>query len=433
MLPACRTEGDGVAIPIFDLLPSDGEDFMDELRTFQSAFHDCFSRRESREHFFDYMVGQLSPLERKSIEPMALGVAGANIRGMQRFISDVVWDELQMRWNYHHLVANEMGAGDGVLIFDETGFVKKGIDSAGVARQYCGPLGKVENCQVGVFTGYASRHGYALVEQRLFLPDVWFSDAYGARRRQCQVPDELTFQSKPQLAAAMLKAIVAEGLLPFGYLVADCLYGSSPEFLDAVDACVGVTALVAIPGESRCWRQRPQSEEIPYRYQGQERSKRVVVGAEQKPTTVAALAASLPASSWYRRRVSEGTKGAIAYEFARQRVTLSKAGLPDRTVWLVIKRTWGAEPRYAYAISNAPRSTPLSTFVWLSGRRWAIEQCFEECKGEVGMDHYEVRKYPGWHHHMLMSMLAHFFLWHLKLGLGKKSACANGVAATEVA
>ena len=159
----------------------------------------------------------------------------------------------------------------------------------------------------------------------------------------------------------------------------------------------------------------------------------MVVGAEQKPTTVAALAASLPASSWYRRRVSEGTKGAIAYEFARQRVTLSKAGLPDRTVWLVIKRTLGAEPRYAYAISNAPRSTPLSTFVWLSGRRWAIEQCFEECKGEVGMDHYEVRKYPGWHYHMLMSMLAHFFLWHLKLGLGKKSACANGVAATDVA
>jgi SRSO17 transposase len=101
-------------------------------------------------------------------------------------------------------------------------------------------------------------------------------------------------------------------------------------------------------------------------------------------------------------------------------------------VWLVIKRTLGAEPRYAYAISNAPRSTPLSTFVWLSGRRWAIEQCFEECKGEVGMDHYEVRKYPGWHHHMLMSMLAHFFLWRLKLALGKKSARVDGVAAAHV-
>ena len=148
--------------------------------------------------------------------------------------------------------------------------------------------------------------------------------------------------------------------------------------------------------------------------------------------TVAALAARLPASRWYRRKVSEGTKGPIEYEFARQRVTLSKGGLPDRTVWLVIKRTLGAEPRYTYAISNAPRSTPLSTFVWLSGRRWAIEQCFEECKGEVGMAHYEVRKYAGWHHHMRMSMLAHFFLWQLKLRMGKKSACLDGFPAPDV-
>jgi SRSO17 transposase len=433
MLPACRTEGDGFATPTFEVLPSDVEGFMDELRTFQSAFHDCFSRSEPREHFFDYMVGQFSSLERKSIEPMALEVAGGNIRGLQRFISDGVWDEDQMRWIYHHLVADEMGAGDGVLIFDETGLVKKGTDSAGVARQYCGPLGKVENCQVGVFTGYATRHGYALVDQRLFLPEVWFSEVYNTRRRKCQVPDELTFQSKPQLAAAMLRGIVAEGLLPFRYIVADCLYGNSPEFLDALEACVGVTALVAIPGESRCWRRRPQSEDKKYRYKGQERSKRVVVGPDQGPTTVAAFAANLPASSWSRRKVSEGTKGPIAYEFTRQRVTLSKGGLPDRTVWLVIKRTLGTEPRYAYAISNAPISTPLSTFVWLSGRRWAIEQCFAESKGEVGMDQYEVRKYPGWHHHRLMSMLAHFFLWRLKLRMGEKSARANGVAAADVA
>ena len=185
MLPACRTEGDGFATPTFEVLPSDVEGFMDELRTFQSAFHDCFSRSEPREHFFDYMVGQFSSLERKSIEPMALEVAGGNIRGLQRFISDGVWDEDQMRWIYHHLVAEEMSAGDGVLIFDETGFVKKGTVSAGVALQYCGPLGKVDNCQVGVFTGYATRHGYALVDQRLFLPEVWFSEAHSARRCKC--------------------------------------------------------------------------------------------------------------------------------------------------------------------------------------------------------------------------------------------------------
>src|SRR6266571_2013427 len=374
MLPACRTEGERFAIPMFALESSDVEGFMDALQEFQSIFHDCFTRSEPRAHFFDYMVGQCSKLERKSIEPMALQVEGGCIRGMQRFISDAVWDEEQMRWNYHHLVADEMGDPDGVLMFDETGFIKKGKDSVGVARQYCGSLGKVENCQVGVFAGYASRHGYALVDKRLFLPEVWFTEVYTARRATCQVPTALTFQSKPQLAATMLQAIVHAGLVPFKYVVADCLYGNSPDFLDAVDACVGVTTFVAIPSETRCWLQRPQTEDKTYTYKGDVRSKRVMVATNTAPSSVAALAASLPASSWYQRTVSEGTKGPIAYAFARQRVTLCKDGLPDRTVWLVIKRTMGAEPLYSYYISNAPASTPLRIFVWLSGLRWAVEQ-----------------------------------------------------------
>jgi len=150
------------------------------------------------------------------------------------------------------------------------------------------------------------------------------------------------------------------------------------------------------------------------------RAKRVVVAVDHAPCTVATLAVNLPASRWYRRKVSEGTKGPIESAFARQRVTRCQEGLPERPVWLVIMRTVGATPVYSYSISNAPASTPWRTFVWLSGVRWAIEQCFEETKTELGMDHYEVRKYPGWHHHILISMLAHFFLWHLKLRLGKK-------------
>jgi len=402
---------------------------MDELWAFQSAFHDCFTRSEPRAHFFDYMVGQFSPLARKSIEPMALHVEGGTIRGLQRFISDVGWDEEQMRWNYHQLVADELGEPDGVLMFDETGFVKKGKDSVGVARQYCGTLGKVEHCQVGVFAGYASRKGYTLVDKRLFLPEGWFTEAYAARRTKCRVPPEVTFQSKPQLAATMVQAIVRGGLLPCKYVVADCLYGNSPDFLDAVDACVGVTTFVAIPADTRCWLQCPRTEDKTYIYKGDVRAKRVVVAPHNAPRSVAAVAASLPASSWYQRTVSEGTKGPITYAFARQRVTLCKDGLPERTVWLVIKRTVEADPAYSYYISNAPVSTPLRTFVWLSGLRWAVEQCFEESKTELGMAHYEVRTYPGWHHHMLTTMLAHCFLWHLKLRLGKKSPSPYCVAA----
>jgi SRSO17 transposase len=388
---------------------------------FHEQFRHCFLRSEPREHFFNYMVGQFSALERKSIEPMALEVAGGNVRGMQRFISHDVWKEDDMRQTYQGLVADEMGDPDGVLMFDESGFVKKGKESVGVARQYCGSLGKVENCQVGVFAAYASRHGYALVDKRLFLPEAWFGEDDADRRVKGNVPDEVTLQTKPQLAVEMLRAIRREGRLPFKYSVADCLYGNRPDFLDAVDACVGVTALVAIPSETRGWLLAPQTQDKAYRYKGEVRSKPVVVGPYPAACTVAALAASLPASSWYQRRVSEGTKGPIEYAFARKRVTLWKEGLPARTVWLVIKRTLGAEPSYSYYISNAPASTPWRTFVWLSGVRWAVEQCFEEGKTELGMAHYEVRQYPGWHHHILSTMLAHFFLWRLKVRLGKKS------------
>src|SRR5262244_1829627 len=433
MLPESRTPDEAFAIPRFELTPRDVEGFLDELQTFHDHFRSCFARSEPRGHFFNYMVGQFSALERKSIEPMALEVAGGNVRGMQRFISDNIWDEDKMRQTYHGLVAAEMGDPEGVLIVDESGFVKKGKESVGVARQYCGSLGKVEHCQVGVFAAYASRHGYALVDKRLFMPEPWFGEDYAERRHKCQVPEELRFHTKPQLAAEMVTAICSEGRLPFKYVVADCLYGNSPDFLDAIDACVGVTALVSIPAETRCWLQRPLTTEKTYTYKGEGRAKRVVAPATQAPVTVEALAQSFASSCWYRRTVSEGTKGPIVYEFARKRVTLSKEGLPDRTGWLVSKRTLGASPTYSYYFSNAPASTPLRLFVWLSGVRWAIEQGFEETKTELGMAHYEVRKYPGWHHHILTCMLAHFFLWHLQIRLGKNSPGADGVTGADLA
>ncbi len=236
-----------------------------------------------------------------------------------------------------------------------------------MARQYCGTLGKVENSQVGVFAAYASRHGYALVDKRLFMPVAWFGEDYAERRVKCDVPDEVVFQSKPQLAVEMLRVIRREGRLPFKYVVADCLYGNSPTFLDALDACVGVTALVSIPAESRCWLQRPATLDKTYTYKGEVRTKRVLAPSAKVALTVEALAQGLRPHVWYRRKVSEGSKGPIEYEFARKRVTLCKEGLPDRTVWPVMKRSLGANPSCWYYISNAPESAPLRLFVWLSG------------------------------------------------------------------
>jgi len=429
MLPACRTEGDLYAIPAFSIEERDVEGFIEELRGFHGEFRECFSRSEPRENFFRYMVGQLSELEKKSIEPIALKVEQGAVRSMQRAVSDAIWDEDIMLAKYRSMVNEDMGDPKGVLIFDETGFLKKGDDSVGVAKQYCSGIGKVENCQVGVFAAYASPHGYGLLDKRIFVPEKWFSEDYALRREKCKVPEALEFRTKPELAAEMFHAIESEGTVPFKYVVADCVYGNSPEFIDAVQSCVGKTYFVSIPSETKCWLEMPITMEKEYKYRGKKRSKMVLEKTEKKPISVATVAKNINRHFWYRRKVSEGTKGPIEYEFTKRRVVLSRNGLPTKTLWLIIRRTLGPNPTYRYYGSNAPLSTPLKTFVWLSGMRWPIEQCFEETKTELGMDQYEVRKYTGWNHHILTSMLAHFFLWHLKIRLGEKSTSHYAVAA----
>src|SRR5271169_1148831 len=187
MLPKCRTEGDLYSVPKFEVVAKDIEGFTDELRAFHHNFADCFSRSEPRENFFRYMTGQFSGLERKSIEPMALHIEGANVRALQRFVSDVVWDQELILTKYHKMVNEDMGDPEAALIFDETSFPKKGDESVGVVRQYCGSLGKIDNCQVGVFAAYASPHGYALLDRRLFIPERWFSSQFLEKKKKCEV------------------------------------------------------------------------------------------------------------------------------------------------------------------------------------------------------------------------------------------------------
>jgi SRSO17 transposase len=416
-------------VPKFDLGKDDVKDFSNELKGFHEQFYDCFQRSESREHFFNYMAGQFSELERKSIEPIALAIKDGNVRALQRFVSDAPWDDNKMITKYRTFVNDDLGSPNGALIFDESGFVKKGQDSIGVAHQYCGTVGKVDNCQVGVFAGYVSQYGYSLVDKRLFLPEKWFTEAYFERRKKCKLPSDAVFRTKPELAVEILNEVVKENVLPFKYVLADSIYGISPEFISAVEALPDKTYFVSVPKDTQCWLQRPMTISKEYRWGGQTRTKTFLADPESKPLVVEDLARNINDYFWYRRQVSEGTKGPIIYEFTRRRVILSVAGLPKKTVWLLIRRTLGDDPKYSFFISNASSSTRLKTLVWLSGLRWAIEQCFEETKTELGMDHYEVRKFPGWHHHMLTCMLAHFFLWHLKIRMGKKSTFHYSVAA----
>ena len=375
------------------------------------------------------MAGQFSDQERKSIEPIALNVEDGKVRSMQRAVSDAAWDEERLLDKYRSLVDEDLGDRDGVLIFDESGFGKKGNDSAGVARQYNGNIGKVDNCQVGVFAAYASRHGYALVDKRLFAPEKWFEEEYGERRKKCKMPEALGFKSKPELAVEMLEEISGQNKLPYKYVAADSLYGNSPEFIKALEKMDDKIYFVSVTKDAQVFLKQPITRGKSYKYKGEMRTREALEDTADKPISVSELAENLNDYFWYKRKVSEGTKGPIVYEFSRRAVIMSKGGMPDRMVWLVMRRTIEESPAYSFFISNAPAATRLQTFVWLSGIRWAIEQCFEETKSELGMDQYEVRKFPGWNHHMLTCMLAHFFLWHLKIRLGKKSACHYFVAA----
>jgi len=429
MLPVTRCNEHLYSVPKFDLGKGNIKNFMNELSGFHEQFADCFQRSESREHFFNYMSGQFSPIERKSIEPIALALKDGNVRALQRFVSDAPWDDAKMIYKYRSQVNDDLGSPDGALIFDESGFVKKGQDSIGVGRQYCGTIGKVDNCQVGVFAAYASANGYSLIDKQLFIPKKWFTDDYRHRRKKCKLPEDTVFRTKPQLAVHMLDAIVKENVLPFKYVLADSLYGISPEFIGAVEALTGKTYFVSVPIDTLCWLKRPTTITREYVWGGKTRTKTVLVDPNSKPISVEELAKNINDYFWYRRKVSEGTKGPIVYEYTRRRIILSAAGLPQKTVWLLIRRTLAEEPKYSFFISNASASTKLKTLIWLSGLRWAIEQCFEETKTELGMDHYEVRKFTGWHHHMLTCMLAHFFLWHLKIRLGKKSTSYYAIAA----
>lgn len=429
MLPTIRHDEYLYPVPKLDIDRQDVENFMTELSGYNDHFADCFQRSESREHLSKYMAGKFCSLERKSIEPIALALEDGNVRAMQRFISDTSWDSEKMITKYRSLVNTDLGHPDGALIFDESGFIKKGQDSVGVARQYSGAAGKVENCQVGVFAAYVSEQGYSLVDKRLFIPENWFGENFLERRTKCLLPPETVFKTKPQLAVEMLHVITQEDILPYKYVLADSVYGVSPDFIRAVEALPDKTYFVSIPKTTLCWSKEPVSITKTYQWGGKTRTKTTLVDPGSKPISVDKLVRNINDYFWYRRTVSEGSKGPIVYEFTRCRITLAAEGIPIKTVWLLVRRAVDDKSRYDFFISNAPVNTKLKTFVWLSGLRWAIEQCFEETKSDLGLDHYEVRKFPGWHHHMLTTMMAHFFLWHLKIRLGKKSTIYYDIAA----
>ena len=326
MLPEIRQTDYLYEVPKFELDLNDILGFAEELKGFHENFADCFHRSESRDNFFRYMSGQLSQLERKSIEPIAIAMEGGKVRAMQRFVSDAPWDDENIECKYRSLVSEDLGHPDGAIIFDESGFVKKGDDSIGVARQYCGTVGKVENSQTGVFAAYTSVYGYALVDKRLYIPEQWFTEDYSERRKKCKLPSDVEFKTKPQLAVDMLQDIAKQGQIPFRYVLADSVYANSPEFVEAIESLIGVTYLLQAPEDTLCWLKNPCTITKSFKYNGQMRTKKILSGQTKEPISIKSFAAGLNNFFWYRRKVSEGTKGPIEYEFTKRRIVTLSCG-----------------------------------------------------------------------------------------------------------
>jgi SRSO17 transposase len=381
--------------PECNLTDQDVEQFVEELEHYARLFEPAFCRREQWKWGQVYLQGSLGDTPRKTAERIALEL-GENVRDLQHFIGQSPWQKEPAVVIHQGLIARTLGEVDGVLLIDESGVVKQGQDSVGVAAQYCGAVGKVANCQVGVHLGYVSRQGYSLVDSQLFVPEAWFDEAHAARRKACGLPEALTFQTKPEIGLALLQAAVErnaqapENALPFQWVAADELCGDAPAFRDGV-AALQKWYFTEIKCTTQVWLTRPEVYLPAWKGHGRHPSRLRLRNPSEKALTVQKVVAQVPPPGWTRAIIKEGSKGPIVCDFAFLRVLENRAGLPGAEVWLVIRRNLADLTEIRFYFSNAPADLPVLELVRLSGMRWPVEIIFEESKGEIGLDHYETR------------------------------------------
>lgn len=393
-----------------------------ELDQYYRRFAPLFQRKAQAHWTQKYLEGQLLELERKSIEPMATALAGGNIQAMQQVISDSPWSDEAVIEVHQDLVAQTLGRPDGVLILDGCDFPKQGRDSVGVARQYCGALGKVANCQASVVLVYASEVGFTLVDRHLYLPEEWFRPESRERWQRCGIPETVTFRTRPELGAEMIRTVCERGVLPFRWVAMDEGFGKSPNLLTQIQA-ENRWFFAEIPRITRAWRQRPNVVSPTLGSRGRPPTRAHL--APQAPTAqrVDDLAAALPRTAWHTFIIHEGSKGPVQVEIAAVRVVMAEDDLPGRDEWLVVRRRHAQQPRAAWKFyrSNAPADVSLKTLARMTAWRWPVETVIEECKGELGFDHYEVRSWRGWQHHTTLTLLAHHFLVRLRVQMGHEA------------
>jgi SRSO17 transposase len=399
--------------PEWKLAEEDIYQMVDELERYYQDFEPAFERYDQAAHGWVYLKGLLSDLPRKVTERIALRF-GVNVRSLQHFIGQSPWSREGILQRHQAQVVETLGEEDGVILVDESGMVKQGQHSVGVARQWCGSVGKVANSQVGVYLGYASRKGHSFLDARLYMPEEWFEEKHQVPRQMCGVPKELSYQTKPEIALALLEHALERSALPFHWVAADELYGDSPVFRDGI-AAMDKWYFVEVRCTTRIWLERPEVGVPTWKGRGRRPTRIRLRNPKQTPTQVNELTQQLPVDAWVRARIKEGTKGPLVCDFACLRVIEVREGLPGQELWLIIRRNLEDPTEIKYYFSNAPADIDLAELVRISGMRWPVEIILRAGKVEVGFDHYELRSWIGWHHHMLFVFLAHHFLVRMRI------------------
>lgn len=346
----------------------------DELDRLHERIAGRFARAEPRARVRRYVSGLVAGLERKNGWTLAEQAGEFSPDGMQRLLRRADWDVGGVRDDVRGYVMENLGDPGGVLIADETGFIKKGTRSAGVQRQYSGTAGRTENCQVGVFLAYASVHGHALIDRELYLPRSWTDDR--DRCREADVPDEAEFATKAELARAMVGRALEAGV-PFAWFTADEVYGQA-KWLRAWLEERGVSHVMAI--------RRSDTFTMP--------------GGEQRAD---GLIAAVPSRAWQKISAGAGAHGPREYHWARVPVP---GGKPGRSRWLLARRSLADPEEIAYYACYGPRRSSTADLAWAAGSRWHVEECFQQAKNEAGLDHYQVRSWRAWYAHVTLSMAA---------------------------
>jgi SRSO17 transposase len=340
-----------------------------------------FARAEPRRRALAYLRGLLSPVERKNGWQLAEQAGEATPDGMQHLLARADWDADRVRDDRRAYVVEQLGDERAVLVVDETGCLKKGTKSVGGQRQYSGTAGRIENCPIGVFLAYASRKGRTFLDRALYLPKEWAADT--ARREEAAVPDTVEFRTKPQLARALLERAL-DGGVPAAWVTGDEVYGGDRRL--------------------RLWHEERQMPHV----LAVNSTEPLWTRTTWRQVAAKTLAARVADADWERLSAGEGAKGPRVYDWAR--VPIRALPEPGGDYWLLVRRSVAVPTEWAYYVCFCPAGTPLAELVRVAGSRWAIEESFETAKGEVGLDHYEVRRWPGWYRHITLALLAHAYL-----------------------